>query len=84
MAGILKEGEGLSLDNLETALVKDNKVKLAGIDIDGEHSKFQAVYTPADTPRRHPPRQTRLEEKVPLCRQRWLWILFGGVRLGYA
>jgi hypothetical protein len=29
------ESETLTLDNLETVLAKDTKVKLAGIDIDG-------------------------------------------------
>lgn len=29
------EPQNLTLDNIETALANDNKVKLAGIDIDG-------------------------------------------------
>lgn len=28
--------QNLTLDNIETALANDNKVKLAGLDIDGE------------------------------------------------
>ncbi len=36
MAGKDKDKEEtLTLDNLESALARDNKVKLAGIDIDG-------------------------------------------------
>ena len=36
MAGKAKDKEEtLTLDNLESALSKDNKVKLAGLDVDG-------------------------------------------------
>ncbi|KAI1617749.1 glutamine synthetase [Exophiala viscosa] len=35
MAGVENESEELTLENLETVLAKDTKVKLAGIDIDG-------------------------------------------------
>ena len=47
MAGKDKDKEEtLSLDNLEAALSKDNKVKLAGIDIDGMRlpSSFRTAY----------------------------------------
>jgi hypothetical protein len=30
-----KDNEALTLDNLEAALSKDTKIKLAGIDVDG-------------------------------------------------
>ena len=39
------EPESLTLENLETALAKDTKVKLAGLDIDGELEKF--LFLPA-------------------------------------
>lgn len=31
------ESQDLTLDNIETALANDTKVKLAGLDIDGKH-----------------------------------------------
>ena len=39
MAGKHKE-EALTLDNLESALSKDTKIKLAGIDIDGKRNSL--------------------------------------------
>lgn len=30
--------EALSIDNLESALAKDTRIKLAGVDIDGKHT----------------------------------------------
>ena len=33
------EAHDLTLDNIETALANDNKVKLAGVDVDGEFGR---------------------------------------------
>lgn len=37
--------EVLSLDSLESALAKDTRIKLAGVDIDGKHT-FNMVLLP--------------------------------------
>lgn len=37
--------ETLSLDNIESALAKDTRIKLAGVDIDGKHT-FNMVLSP--------------------------------------
>lgn len=33
--------QSLTLDNIEDALANDNKVKLAGIDVDGQYSQTE-------------------------------------------
>ncbi len=44
MAG-QNDKENLTLDELETALAQDTKVKLAGIDIDGMHTLVRSLFT---------------------------------------
>lgn len=84
MAGKDKEKEEtLTLDNLESALAKDNKVKLAGIDIDGTRLLHQLLYSSL-IGTRHPPWQAHLQEKVPLRGQGWLRLLQCHLWLGYA
>jgi hypothetical protein len=44
MAGQIDK-ESLTLDELETALAQDTKVKLAGIDVDGMHTPVRPLCT---------------------------------------
>ena len=40
--------EDLTLENIETALANDTKVKLAGVDIDGELDRAISSFRPTD------------------------------------
>lgn len=80
--GSNKDNEILTLDQLETELAQDTKVKLAGIDIDGTRS-FLFSMTFADS-LRDPPGQAGIQKEVPLRGKRWLWLLQRHLWLGYA
>lgn len=76
------QADELTLENLETALANDTKVKLAGLDVDGL-LRFPMLQFMTDT-RRYPTRQARVQEEVPVRRERWLWLLQRCLWLGYA
>ena len=85
MAGKDKEKEEtLTLDNLESALAKDNKVKLAGIDIDGMYLVNHQLLYSSLIGTRYPPWQAHLQEEVPLCGQGWFRLLQRHLWLGHA
>ena len=60
------ESQDLTLENLETALADDTKVKLAGLDIDGERYAAASIYFPL-TSTRHTTGQADIQEEVLLC-----------------
>lgn len=39
------QSQDLTLENIETALANDTKVKLAGLDVDGECAPFMSMHS---------------------------------------
>lgn len=82
--GSKKDNEILTLDQLQTELADDTKIKVAGIDVDGTRP-FNPVLLPLlIRSARYPPWESDVQEEVPVCSKGGLWLLQRRLWLGHA